>query len=101
MTHAILLRLDLARPGRLEKGILKSPTMLVCAAIFGGPLPYLLRSFLQNDSLMDIGQRAELYVVILRLVQSLGKCNFGLDKLHVSGFTETQVPLLALSQEAR
>ena len=53
--------------------MLKSPSMLVCAAIFGGPLPFLLRTFLQNDSLMDIGQRADLYVVILRLVQSFGK----------------------------
>lgn len=75
--------------------------MLVCAAVFGGPLPYLLRSFLQNDSLMDIGQRAELYVVILRLVQSLGTCNLGLNPYNESGFTENQFSLSALSEEAR
>ena len=70
--------------GRLERGILKSPSMLVCAAIFGGPLPYLLRTFLQNDSLMDIGQRAELYVVILRLVQSLGESALSLLLLSLN-----------------
>ena len=46
--------------------------MAVCGIAFGGPLAFLLRSLLQNDSLMDIGRRSALYWMVVRLVQSLG-----------------------------
>ena len=81
--------------GRLEKGVLKSPSMLACAAIFGGPLPFLLMTFLQNDSLMDIGQRADLYVVILRLVQSFGKPGLLLRQSSLLGFARCTIFQLA------
>ena len=47
--------------------------MSVCSVAFGGPLAFLLRSLLQNDSLMDIGRRSELYWMVVRIVQSLSR----------------------------
>ncbi len=52
--------------------MLQSPSFLVCCAVFGGPLPLALRCLLQNDSLLDIGRRGELYWGLPLLVQSLG-----------------------------
>ncbi|KAK9804781.1 hypothetical protein WJX72_005025 [[Myrmecia] bisecta] len=46
----------------------------ICAAVHGGPLALCLRWLLQNDSLMDIGKRCDLYREVLKLLQRLGSC---------------------------
>lgn len=46
--------------------------LVVSAVVYGGPLAFILRRLLQNDSLLDIGQRSELYWATLQLLQFLG-----------------------------
>lgn len=46
--------------------------MLTSGVAYGSPLAFLLRRLLQNDSLMDIGRRSDLYWGVVRLIQSLG-----------------------------
>lgn len=53
--------------------LLQGSSMLLCGVAFGGPLAFLLRHLLQNDSLLDIGRRSDLYWGTVRLVQSLGE----------------------------
>lgn len=45
--------------------------LLLLAALRGGPLAPLLRMLLQNDSLMDVSGRRELYTEVFGLVAAL------------------------------
>lgn len=58
--------------GGFEWDVLQSASMPTCAVMSGSTLPYTLKALLQNDSLLDIGRRGQLYRGILKLVESLG-----------------------------
>lgn len=50
----------------------KGPAPGFCALVLGSSLAASLRRLLQNDSLMDIGSRAALYMELVQLLRKLG-----------------------------
>lgn len=44
-------------------------SLVCCAVLLGGPLAWLLRLLLSNDSLMDVGGRQELYREAMQLIK--------------------------------
>ncbi|GFR41568.1 hypothetical protein Agub_g2288, partial [Astrephomene gubernaculifera] len=52
-------------------GALASPPPVLLAALQCGGLPYILRLLLQNESLLDMGQRQGLYNVVLSVVRRI------------------------------
>jgi hypothetical protein len=58
-----------AGPARSTAGSVQALGVAGVAAFLGGPLAWLLRLLFQNDSLLDIGGRQDLYRAGMRLIR--------------------------------